>query len=272
MTQQSTDRRVKIALRDLDVKYKKARGHAPALQGVSFDILEGEVLALLGPSGCGKSSVLWCVNRMIEYKDAVVTGIVMLDGENVRNIEDTELRRRIGIVFQKPNPFAKPIFENIAYGLRIHGLVDKAEIEEKVERALRRANLWEEVRERLDEDARKLSVGQQQRLCIARAIVLDPEVLLMDEPTSALDPPNEAWIEEVVSDLAGNGCTIVIVTHSTAQAARLSNRTAFFWKNEENRGGELIALDETDRVITNPPDDPRIQMFVRLVLPKKSDT
>jgi len=236
---------IKIAARDVAVFY----GEKQALFGVGLDIPEHEVTALIGPSGCGKSTFLRAINRMNDtIPGARVTGSIRLDGSDVygRDVDVVELRARVGMVFQKPNPFPKSIFENVAYGPRIHGLTrNRAELEALVETSLRRAGLWNEVRDRLREPGTGLSGGQQQRLCIARAIATRPEVLLMDEPASALDPIATAVIEELIDELRAN-YTIVIVTHSMQQAARVSQRTAFFHL------GRLIEEGATADIFSNP--------------------
>ena len=238
---------VKISARDVSVYYAGKQ----ALFDVSLDIVANQVTSLIGPSGCGKSTFLRCLNRMNDTIDICsVKGSILLDGEDVydRNIDVVELRARVGMVFQKPNPFPKSIFENVAYGPRIHGMApDKEELEEIVHSSLRRAGLWEEVKDRLDQPGTGLSGGQQQRLCIARAIATRPELLLMDEPCSALDPIATAIIEELIDELREN-FTIVIVTHSMQQAARVSQKTAFFHL------GHLIEEGLTEEIFTNPND------------------
>jgi phosphate transport system ATP-binding protein len=236
---------VKMRARGVNVFY----GDNHALKDVDLDITRDEVTALIGPSGCGKSTFLRCFNRM---NDAIpgcrVTGDIVLDDQPIYGggIDVEQLRARVGMVFQKPNPFPKAIFDNVAYGPRIHGLARKgSELEEIVERSLTRAGLWEEVKDRLDEPGNALSGGQQQRLCIARAIAVDPEVVLMDEPCSALDPIATARIEELIYELRGR-YAIAIVTHNMQQAARVSQRTAFFHL------GVLIEQGPTDEIFTNP--------------------
>ncbi len=220
-----------------------------ALKNVSIDIHADRVTAFIGPSGCGKSTFLRCLNRMNDtIPTARVTGRIELDGENVNSagMDVVQRRARVGMVFQKPNPFPKSIFENVAYGPRIHGLgSSKAELEQIVEKSLKRAGLWDEVKDRLTESGTALSGGQQQRLCIARAIAVDPEVILMDEPCSALDPIATAKIEELIHELRGR-YAIAIVTHNMQQAARVSQRTAFFHL------GELIEAGRTSEIFTNP--------------------
>jgi len=222
------------------------------------DILSNEVLALIGPSGCGKSTFLRCLNRMNDTIDICrVTGTITLDGQDIydRSLDVVQLRARVGMVFQKPNPFPKSIYDNIAYGPRIHGLVaTKEEADAVVQRSLEKAGLWEEVRDRLEQPGTGLSGGQQQRLCIARAIAVDPEVILMDEPCSALDPIATAHIEELIDELREN-YTIVIVTHNMQQAARVSQKTAFFHL------GDLVEHGPTEDIFTNPRDE-RTQGYI----------
>jgi len=224
-------------------------GEKQALKDISIQIYEDLVTAFIGPSGCGKSTFLRCLNRMNDtIPSARVTGCIELDGEDITtsNMDVVELRARVGMVFQKPNPFPKSIYENVAYGPRIHGLsTSKSELDGIVETSLKRAGLWEEVRERLQESGTALSGGQQQRLCIARAIAVDPEVILMDEPCSALDPIATAKIEELIHELRGR-YAIAIVTHNMQQAARVSQRTAFFHL------GELVEYGKTSEIFTNP--------------------
>jgi len=240
-----SDNNIKISTKDVSVFYAEKQ----ALFDVTLDIAEKEVTALIGPSGCGKSTFLRCLNRMNDTIDICrVDGEIMLDGIDIydKNIDVVELRARVGMVFQKPNPFPKSIFENIAYGPRIHGLVrGKADIEEIVVTSLQRAGLFDEVKDRLHEPGTGLSGGQQQRLCIARAIAVSPEVILMDEPCSALDPIATAKVEELIDDLKQN-YTIVIVTHSMQQAARVSQKTAMFHL------GVIMEMDDTDTIFTNP--------------------
>ncbi|WP_307154139.1 phosphate ABC transporter ATP-binding protein PstB [Rhodopseudomonas julia] len=222
-----------------------------ALFDVDLDVPENQVISLIGPSGCGKSTFLRCLNRMNDTIDiARVSGHITLDGENIydKSLDVVELRARVGMVFQKPNPFPKSIYENVAYGPRIHGLASgKRELEEIVATSLQRAGLFNEVKDRLDEPGTGLSGGQQQRLCIARAIAVNPEVILMDEPCSALDPIATAKVEELIDELREN-YTIVIVTHSMQQAARVSQRTAMFHL------GYLVEEGPTDMMFTNPTD------------------
>ena len=235
---------VKIATRDLCFYY----GEFQALKNITLDFYQNRVTALIGPSGCGKSTFIRCLNRMNDLiHTSRVTGEILMDGQPIygSGVDYVTLRRRVGMVFQKPNPFPKTIFENIAYGLRINGLRDKTRIAGKVETSLKQAALWEEVKDRLFESALGLSGGQQQRLCIARALAVEPEVLLMDEPCSALDPIATQKIEELIHELK-QAYTIIIVTHNMQQAARVSDTTAFFYL------GELIETGETDALFTRP--------------------
>ena len=245
---------VKMTARGVDVFY----GEKQALFGVDLDVGDREVTALIGPSGCGKSTFLRCLNRMNDTIDVCrVTGRISLDGQDIYDpkIDVVELRAMVGMVFQKPNPFPKSIFENVAYGPRIHGLAaGRTELEEIVVTSLRKAGLYEEVKDRLDEPGTGLSCGQQQRLCIARAIAVSPEVILMDEPCSALDPIATAKIEELIDELRENYC-IIIVTHSMAQAARVSQMTAFFHL------GDLVEYGPTEAIFTNPRDQ-RTQDYI----------
>ena len=238
---------IKIVNRNVNVWY----GDKQALYDVSVDIPARAVTAFIGPSGCGKSTFLRCINRMNDtILIARMTGRIEIDGEDIhdRNLDVVQLRARVGMVFQKPNPFAKSIYENVAYGPRIHGLGrSKAELDDIVEESLRRAGLWEEAKDRLREPGTGLSGGQQQRLCIARAIAVSPEIILMDEPASALDPIATARIEELIDELRRN-YTIVIVTHSMQQAARVSQRTAFFHL------GKLVEEGATEQIFTAPRD------------------
>ncbi|MCG3734972.1 phosphate ABC transporter ATP-binding protein [Vibrio cincinnatiensis] len=237
----------KMAARDVKVFY----GETEALHGINMDVTENEVVAFIGPSGCGKSTFLRCLNRMNDTIDSArVTGSVTLDGEDIYhpNLDVVQLRAQVGMVFQKPNPFPKSIYENIAYGPRLHGLVDnKNDLDEIVENSLRRAGLWNEVKDRLSAPGTGMSGGQQQRLCIARAIAVNPEVILMDEPCSALDPIATSIIEDLIDELKGS-YTIAMVTHNMQQAARVSDRTAFFHM------GNLVELNDTRELFTNPHD------------------
>ncbi|HWP81134.1 MAG TPA: phosphate ABC transporter ATP-binding protein PstB [Bacteroidota bacterium] len=234
----------KIQSKDLTIYY----GDRKALNGISMQIPEHKVTAIIGPSGCGKSTFLRSLNRMNDLiEDFRAEGEVMVDGINVYDsrVDVVELRKKVGMIFQKSNPFPKSIYENIAYGPRINGVRDKGRLDEIVEKSLRRAALWDEVKDDLRKSGLALSGGQQQRLCIARALAVDPEILLMDEPASALDPIATAKIEELIHELKEN-YTIVIVTHNMQQAARVSDYTAFLYM------GELVEFDETKKIFTNP--------------------
>ena len=235
----------KMTARDVRVFY----GDKQALHGVSIDISTEHVTAFIGPSGCGKSTFLRCLNRMNDtVPSARVTGDIRLENEDIYSpsMDVVQLRARVGMVFQKPNPFPKSIYENVAYGPRIHGLAEKrADLDAIVEQSLRRAGLWDEVKDRMADSGTALSGGQQQRLCIARAIAVDPEVILMDEPASALDPIATAKIEELIDELRGR-YAIVIVTHNMQQAARVSQKTAFFHL------GTLVEYGDTREIFTNP--------------------
>jgi phosphate transport system ATP-binding protein len=241
------DRPVKIAVDNLNFYYGAKR----ALDGINIQIRSNLVTAFIGPSGCGKSTFLRTLNRMNDIIPLTrVEGTVQIDGKSIYDskVDVVRLRRKVGMVFQKSNPFPKSIFENIAYGLRINGLTQsKAELNERVEESLHQAAIWEEVKDRLHESALALSGGQQQRLCIARALAIKPEILLMDEPASALDPIATQRIEELIYDLK-KSYTIVIVTHNMQQAARVSDFTAFFWL------GRLIEFDRTDKMFTAPSE------------------
>ncbi len=235
-----------ITTTDLDLYY----GDNRVLKNISFDIGRRTVTAFIGPSGCGKSSYLRCLNRMNDFiPSARITGRIEIEGENILSA-DTDviaLRRRVGMVFQKPNPFPMSIYENVAYGPRLNGIKDKSTLDESVERSLKGAALWDEVRDKLSSPGTGLSGGQQQRLCIARAIATQPEVLLMDEPTSALDPMSTARVEELIRDLKVD-YTVAIVTHNMQQAARISDYTAFFLL------GDLVEYDRTAKIFTSPSD------------------
>ncbi len=242
-----------IESNDLDVYY----GDTQALHGITMEIPERQVTALIGPSGCGKSTFLRSINRMNDLIDvARVDGDLFFHGKNVYDddVDPVALRRRIGMVFQKPNPFPKSIFDNVAYGLRVQGK-DDGDVEAKVRRALERAALLDEVEDKLDESGLDLSGGQQQRLCIARAIAPDPEVILMDEPASALDPVATSKIEDLVEELAEE-YTVVIVTHNMQQAARISDKTAVFLT-----GGHLVEFDDTNKIFENPESD-RVEDYI----------
>ena len=236
--------KLKMTSTNLDFFY----GDFQALHDVSLEFQECQVTALIGPSGCGKSTYLRCLNRMNDLIPiSRVEGEILLDNEDIYDpsLDVVMLRRRVGMVFQKPNPFPKSIFENTAYGLRVNGVKDKAFVQSRVEESLKRAALWDEVKDRLEDTALGLSGGQQQRLCIARALAVEPEVLLMDEPASALDPIATQKIEDLIHELKEH-YTIIIVTHSMQQAARVSDMTAFFYM------GKLIEVGETDAMFTRP--------------------
>jgi phosphate transport system ATP-binding protein len=233
-------------------------GPSKALSDISIIIREREITALIGPSGCGKSTFLRCLNRMNDtIPDTRIEGQVLLDGEDIyrADVDPVDLRQRVGMVFQKPNPFPQTVLDNVAYGPRILGLVkDRLDLEEVVERSLQRAALWDEVRDKLDQNALGLSLGEQQRLCIARVLAVQPEVILMDEPTSALDPIATLEIEELMSDLKTE-FTIVVVTHNMQQAARVSDKTGLFWL------GELVEFDDTSVIFTRPKE-PQTEAYV----------
>ena len=234
----------KIEARDVNFYY----GAFHALKGISMDIPQNQVVAFIGPSGCGKSTFLRLLNRMNDLISGTrLEGQIFIDGQDIygADVHVDELRKNVGMVFQRPNPFPKSIFDNVAYGLRVNGIKDKAYIRERVEESLRGAALWDEVKDKLGESAFALSGGQQQRLCIARAMAVSPSVLLMDEPASALDPISTAKVEELISELRSQ-VTIVIVTHNMQQAARVSDRTAFFYM------GEMVEYDDTKTIFTNP--------------------
>ena len=236
----------KIALRDLHLYY----GDFHALKGLSMEIPEKEITAFIGPSGCGKSTCLKTLNRMNDLVEGCkITGGVFIDGEDIYapQTDVTLLRRRAGMVFQKPNPFPMSVYDNIAYGTRVHGVKKKHELDEIVERSLREAALWDEVKDRLKKSALGLSGGQHQRLCIARALAVEPDILLMDEPTSALDPISTTKIEDLMAELKKK-YTVVIVTHNMQQAARISDRTAFFLL------GEIVEYDATPAMFSMPQD------------------
>ena len=246
--------KIKIAARNVQVYY----GDTHAIKDVSVDILDKTVTAFIGPSGCGKSTFLRCINRMNDtIAISSVQGDILIDGEDIydSNVDPVQLRAKVGMVFQKPNPFPKSIYDNVAYGPRIHGLArNKTDLDEIVERALKRAAIWNEVKDRLLAPGTGLSGGQQQRLCIARAIATEPEVLLMDEPCSALDPIATAQVEELIDELRQD-YSVVIVTHSMQQAARVSQKTAFFHL------GNLVEYGETDKIFTSP-EDPRTESYI----------
>jgi phosphate transport system ATP-binding protein len=243
-----TQDKIKIAARKVQVYY----GDTHAIKDVDVDILDKTVTAFIGPSGCGKSTFLRCINRMNDMIDICrVQGDILLDGQDIydKRVDPVQLRAKVGMVFQKPNPFPKSIYDNVAYGPRIHGLArTKADLDEIVEKSLRRAALWTEAKDRLDQPGTGLSGGQQQRLCIARAVATAPEVLLMDEPCSALDPIATAQVEELNDELRQD-YSVVIVTHSMQQAARVSQKTAFFHL------GNLVEYGDTGTIFTNPEDE-----------------
>lgn len=235
---------IALEINDLNLYY----GQTHALKNISMQIPSQRVTAFIGPSGCGKSTLLRCFNRMNDLVDSCrIEGEVKIDGDDIykASIDVPELRRKVGMVFQKPNPFPKSIYDNVAYGLRLQGIKSKRTLDEAVERSLKRAALWDEVKDRLDDNAFGLSGGQQQRLVIARAIAIEPEVILLDEPCSALDPISTAKVEELIIDLK-ESYTIVIVTHNMQQAARVSDFTAYMYL------GELIEYDDTAKLFTNP--------------------
>ncbi|HYF26131.1 MAG TPA: phosphate ABC transporter ATP-binding protein PstB [Baekduia sp.] len=251
-----------FALRDLAVAY----GGKTAVEGVSMDLFKNDITAYIGPSGCGKSTVLRCLNRMNDLiPGATVSGEVLFHGVDLydRAVDPVNVRKRIGMVFQKPNPFPKSIYDNVAFGPRVLG-APKADVDRIVEESLRKAALWDDVKDRLKDNAFGMSGGQQQRLCIARAIATNPDVILMDEPCSALDPISTGKIEELMLELK-ESYSIVIVTHNMQQAARVSDRTAFFIVDlaagESQRIGRLVELNPTEKVFTNP-DDPRTEAYV----------
>lgn len=234
----------KIIVKDVSFYY----GNNQAIRDINLSVKENSVLALIGPSGCGKSTFLRCINRMNDIiPNTKITGEILIDQDSIYGLkyDVTSLRRRVGMVFQKSNPFPKSIFDNIAYGLKINGIKDKYEIENTVEKSLKNTALWDEVKDRLNKSALGLSGGQQQRLCIARTIAVQPEVILMDEPASALDPISTQKIEELIQELKKN-YTIIIVTHNMQQAARVSDYTAFFYI------GELIEINKTEIIFTKP--------------------
>lgn len=232
----------KIEINNLELYYDEFK----AIKGIDLNIEENEITAFIGPSGCGKSTVIKTLNRMNDLIDGCkISGDILLDGQSINSFDVNELRKRVGMVFQKPNPFPMSIYDNIAYGPRTHGIHKKKELDEIVERSLKNSALWDEVKDKLKKNALALSGGQQQRLCIARALAVNPDVLLMDEPTSALDPISTNRIEELVLELKKN-YTIVIVTHSMSQAKRISDKTAFFLL------GEVIEFDKTEKIFSSP--------------------
>lgn len=235
-----------INVKDLDLFY----GDFQALKKINMEIKENEITAFIGPSGCGKSTTLKCFNRMNDLiDDCKIKGLIEIDGKDInkKNVDVVSLRRNVGMVFQTPNPFSKSVYDNITYGPKIDGIKDKDELDAIVEKSLKAASVWDEVKDKLDRNALSFSGGQQQRICIARALSVNPEIILMDEPTSALDPISTASIEELLEDLRGK-YTIVIVTHNMQQAARISDRTAFFLT------GDVIEMDETKKIFNDPKD------------------
>ena len=243
----------KIKVEDLDLFY----GDFQALHSVNLDVRENEILAFIGPSGCGKSTLLKCLNRMNDLVvGCKIEGKVTLDGQNIyaKNYDVNNLRKRVGMVFQKPNPFPMSIYDNIAYGPRLHGEKNKAKLDEIVEKSLKGAAIWDEVKDNLKKNALSISGGQQQRICIARALAVEPEVLLMDEPTSALDPISTNKIEDLCQDLKSK-YTIIMVTHNMQQAARISDKTAFFLT------GEVIEFNNTD-ILFSKPEDKRTEDYI----------
>ncbi len=237
----------KIIIRNLNLWF----GENHVLKNIDISVPEKLITAIMGPSGCGKSTFLRCLNRMNDLIEGTkISGSLLIDEKDIYSdsIDVFDLRKRVGMVFQKPNPFPKSVFENVAYGIRIHGIRDRGKLSEEVEKALRDANLWDEVKDRLSSSAFDLSGGQQQRLCIARALAVEPEIILFDEPASALDPISSAKLEELLGELKEN-YTIVIVTHNLQQAARISDWTAFLML------GELIEFDKTEKIFTAPQDE-----------------
>ena len=243
MNRNEQEAKTKLFIEDLNLYYSDFH----ALHGINMDVKEKEITAFIGPSGCGKSTLLKCLNRMNDLAEGCrVQGKILLDGDNIYANDDVNtLRRRVGMVFQKPNPFPMSVYDNIAFGPRTHGIHAKSELDEIVERSLRQAAIWDECKDRLNKSALGFSGGQQQRLCIARALAVQPEVLLMDEPTSALDPISTMKIEDLALELKEN-YTIVIVTHNMQQAARISDKTAFFLL------GDLIEYNKTTEIFANP--------------------
>ena len=252
MNRNEQEAKTKLFIEDLNLYYSDFH----ALHGINMDVKEKEITAFIGPSGCGKSTLLKCLNRMNDLVEGCrVQGKILLDGDNIYANDDVNtLRRRVGMVFQKPNPFPMSVYDNIAFGPRTHGIHAKSELDEIVERSLRQAAIWDECKDRLNKSALGFSGGQQQRLCIARALAVQPEVLLMDEPTSALDPISTMKIEDLALELKEN-YTIVIVTHNMQQAARISDKTAFFLL------GELIEFNETKQLFANP-SNPKTEEYI----------
>lgn len=251
-------KKVAFEVRNLNLWYGKHK----ALEDISIDILKNAITAIIGPSGCGKSTFLRCLNRMNDLIDGVrIEGQIYFDGKNIYD-EDTDvvlLRKRVGMIFQQPNPFPMSIYDNVAFGPRLHGVRDKNQLDEIVKTSLEKASLWKEVKNKLNQSALSLSGGQQQRLAIARVLAVDPEVILMDEPCSALDPASTQRIEDLMVELKSN-YTIVIVTHNMQQAARVSDYTAFLLA-EENQPARLIEYGETGQIFTNPKD-PRTENYI----------
>jgi phosphate transport system ATP-binding protein len=248
-----------FSLRDVSVAY----GKDVVIEGVSMDIPPHSVTALIGPSGCGKSTLLRCLNRMNdEFGNVHVGGLITLDGQDImsKSLDPVDLRMRVGQVFQRPNPFPRSIYDNVAYGPRTQGIRTRGELDALVEESLRSAALWEEVKKSLKKHAFELSGGQQQRLCIARALATKPEVILMDEPASALDPISTQQIEDTIAELR-DSVTIVIVTHNMQQAARISQRTAFMLRESLERPAHLIEVGDTRKIFTNP-DDARTESYI----------
>ena len=256
MNMQDTDTlsKTQVSARNVNVFY----GEKQALHNITLDVKRNKVTSFIGPSGCGKTTFLKCINRMNDLIDICrIEGDILIDGQDIydKKVDVVALRAHVGMVFQKPNPFPKSIFENVAYGMKIHNMTkSKSELEDRVEDSLRRAALWDEVKDRLDQPGTGLSGGQQQRLCIARTIAVQPRVILMDEPASALDPIATAKVEELIHELREN-FTIIIVTHSMQQAARVSQHTAFFHL------GELVEYGKTNTIFTNPIDE-RTQNYI----------
>ena len=241
-----TNNKTAIGVRDLDLYY----GDFKALKKVNMDIKKGKITAFIGPSGCGKSTMLRCFNRMNDLvDDCKIEGLITIDGEDIykKDVDVVELRRRVGMVFQSPNPFSKSVYDNITYGPKISGIKDKDTLDQIVEKSLKSAAIWDEVKDKLDQNALSFSGGQQQRICIARTLSVNPNVILMDEPTSALDPISTSAIEDLLDGLK-NEYTIVIVTHNMQQAARISDQTAFFLT------GEVVEMSETIDIFENPKD------------------
>ncbi|MBM7582171.1 phosphate transport system ATP-binding protein [Caldicoprobacter guelmensis] len=235
---------VKVTIKDLNLYY----GELHTLKNINLDIEANKITALIGPSGCGKSTLLRCLNRMNDLiENCKITGKILLDGQDIYDIDVSLLRKRVGMVFQKPNPFPMSVYDNVAFGPRTHGIRSKVKLDEIVEKSLRAAAIWDELKDRLKKSALELSGGQQQRLCIARALAVEPEVLLMDEPTSALDPISTSKIEDLVIELKKN-YTIIIVTHNMQQAARISDKTIFMLN------GEVIEYDDTEKLFFMPQD------------------